>query len=565
MIRAGRPPLVAGQRTPVHQSRRWSHRFVQRFLHRFAHRVAARGLALGLALAACPQTPAQASSFSELHEDDWSLQALQNLAERYGCIQDQSLQSLHGGSRLTRYDAAALLNSCLPRINERTDQLKHLLEEFADELALLKDKLTTTRSRLDELSALQFSPTTRLRVLTRTALGAVQYSGNQIDTGANTWGKGKGSIDLRNAATFNYDIMMFVDTSTTGKDLLRTILRVGNFGKSAFGVLPSITSNPVPLAQLDEGFEEASGGIGINRLYYLTEINRYVSVAVGPRIRQNDALPVWPTIYAKPGTELLLKIFTQAGAPSAYTLLIGPGGGLIFKDHRSPTGWSAGFNYIATDGLRGDSSLGGIGTAGSAATAMAQASYTAKRWNISLAASQNGPNVRQDGTNYWRTLQPQSIKSRSNIGNTQALSVAGYWQPLKPGLIPTISAGYGVNQANISNSSVVVNQQPLQSLQSAGWMVGLNWDSAFQTGNQIGFAAGQPTFVTAVNGRAANDGNYVFELYYKILATNNIIFTPAIFYLSKPRGEETQAPGMASSPSPTFDALGALLEITLKL
>ena len=96
-------------------------------------------------------------------------------------------------------------------------------------------------------------------------------------------------------------------------------------------------------------------------------------------------------------------------------------------------------------------------------------------------------------------------------------------------------------------------------------MVGLNWDSAFQTGNQIGFAAGQPTFVTAVNGRAANDGNYVFELYYKILATNNIIFTPAIFYLSKPRGEETQAPGMASSPSPTFDALGALLEITLKL
>lgn len=565
MIRTGCRPLVAGQRTPARLHRRWGQRFRQRFVQRFAQHVAASGLGLGLILAGYPQTPARASSFSELHEEDWSLQALQNLAERYGCIQDQSLQSLHGGSRLTRYDAATLLDSCLPRINERTDQLKRLLEEFSDELALLKSKLTATQSRLDELSSLQFSPTTRLRALIRTSPGAVQYSGNQIDTAANTWGKGKGSIDLRNAATFNYDIMMFVDTSTNGKDLLRTILRVGNFGRSAFGFLPPITSNPAPLTQLDAGFEEPSGGIGINRLFYLTEVNRYMSVAIGPRIRQNDALPIWPTIYAKPGAELLLKIFTQAGSPSAYSLLIGPGGGLIFKDHRSPTGWSVGLNYIATNGERGASGIGGIGTAGSAATAMAQVSYTGKRWNVSLAASQNGQNVRQDGTNYWRTLQPQFNESRATIGNTQTLSFAGYWQPLKPGLIPTVSAGYGINQANISNSSVLINQQPLQNLQSAGWMVGLNWDSAFQTGNQIGFAVGQPTFVTAVNGRAADDGNYVFELYYRILATNNIIFTPAIFYLSRPRGEETQAPGMASSPSPSFDALGALLEITLKL
>jgi hypothetical protein len=143
--------------------------------------------------------------------------------------------------------------------------------------------------------------------------------------------------------------------------------------------------------------------------------------------------------------------------------------------------------------------------------------------------------------------------------------VAGYWQPLKPGLIPTISAGYGYNQANLNNSPVMVSGQPLQNLQSAGWMAGFTWDNAFENGNQIGFAVGQPTFVTAVNGQAANDGNYVFELYYKIQATNYLLVTPTLFYLSRPRGEESVAPGMPSTGNPSFDALGALVELTFKI
>jgi hypothetical protein len=35
--------------------------------------------------------------------------------------------------------------------------------------------------------------------------------------------------------TFNYDVRLNFDTSFTGKDLLRTTLRAGNFGNSAFG------------------------------------------------------------------------------------------------------------------------------------------------------------------------------------------------------------------------------------------------------------------------------------------------------------------------------------------
>lgn len=441
----------------------------------------------------------------------------------------------------------------------------------------LEERGDNLQQRLESLEAEQFSPTTRMNMLVRSSAGGVNYNGNQINAAANTWGEGKDSLKLRNAFTLNYDIMLLLDTSTTGKDLLRTILRMANYGKSAFGI-SGAQPNPAPLTQLDEGFEDPSGPniVDINRLFYSTPINRYTTVVFGPRVRQNDALPVWPTIYSRPGSELLLKLFTQAGSTSAYSLLIGPGGGVIFKDRERSNGWSAGLNYIAFNGYRGNTSdtdrdPGGMGTAASAATAMAQLSYTGQGWNISAAVAQNGAGVRQDGTNYWRRLQPQfgSRDQRqngyNNDGFTRSLSLAGYWQPAQSGWLPSISAGLGFNQADLDRSSLVVKGQRLKTLHSAGWLVGFTWDNLLAKSNQLGMAIGQPTFVTAVNQEPARDGNYAFEIYYKIQATDNIIITPALFYLSRPRGADTQAPGMSSSAYPSFDALGALVEFTLKI
>ena len=441
----------------------------------------------------------------------------------------------------------------------------------------INEQVDDLQQRVESLEAQQFSPTTRMNMLVRSTAGGVNYSGNQINAATNTWGEGDNSLKLRNAFTLNYDIMLFLDTSTTGKDLLRTILRMANFGQSAFGV-SGTQPNPAPLSQLDEGFEDPQGPniVDINRLFYSTPVNRYTTIVFGPRVRQNDALPLWPTIYARPGSELLLKIFTQAGSTSAYSLLIGPGGGVIFKDRERSSGWSAGLNYIAVNGERGntdstDRDPGGMGTAGSAATAMAQLSYTGKGWNVSAAVAQNGTGVRQDGTNYWRGLQPQfgsrdqRRNSYSNDGVTRALSLAGYWQPAQSGWLPSISAGVGFNQADLDQSSIVVNGQTLKTINSAGWLLGLTWDNLFAKSNQLGVAIGQPTFVTSVNQQQARDGNYAFEIYYKIQATDNIIITPALFYLSRPRGADTQAPGISSSTYSSFDALGALVEFTLKI
>jgi len=70
------------------------------------------------------------------------------------------------GDPLSRYEAAALLNACLDRVSEVTDELKRLMREFEAELALLRGRVDGLEARVGELEALQFSTTTRLMGVT---------------------------------------------------------------------------------------------------------------------------------------------------------------------------------------------------------------------------------------------------------------------------------------------------------------------------------------------------------------------------------------------------------------
>ena len=75
--------------------------------------------------------------------------------------------------------------------------------------------------------------------------------------------------------------------------------------------------------------------------------------------------------------------------------------------------------------------------------------------------------------------------------------------------------------------------------ETTSWYVGFEWDDAFIDGNSLGFAVGQPTWVSKTSGSDAaadseDDAGYAFELFYKFQVTDNITVTPALTYLSKP-------------------------------
>ena len=69
------------------------------------------------------------TQFSDVYPTDWAYQALANLVETYGCVAGYPNGTFRGNRAMTRYEAAALLNACLDRITEVTDELRRLLKD----------------------------------------------------------------------------------------------------------------------------------------------------------------------------------------------------------------------------------------------------------------------------------------------------------------------------------------------------------------------------------------------------------------------------------------------------
>jgi len=229
----------------------------------------------------------------------------------------------------------------------------------------------------------------------------------------------------------------------------------------------------------------------------------------------------------------------------------GAGAGAYWKENKKG-GRSVSLGYVAGEGDQGDSSKGGIGNGYSKASGSVQLAYTGSNWNISGLYTYNNRGVSVGATPF------ASAAYSAGFGGTNSFALAGYWQPLQSGWIPSISAGWGINVSNNVGGTKFDNTG--DSLTSQSWMVGLNWKDAFIKGNVLGMAVGQPTFVTGTydnDNLGPWDGNYAWEWFYKFQVSDNIAVTPAIFYLSRPQGELT---GNGNG----FDSFGYLVQTTFK-
>ena len=258
------------------------------------------------------------NQFNDVYPTDWTYQALINLVKNYGCVAGYPNGNFRGYLPITRYEAAALLSSCLDRVSVVTDDVQRLVDEFKSELDFVTGSIMLLENRVGTLEASQFSTTTKLKGQATFVAGAtkaygtqngsdnywdydkyhqiVTINGRESPLGATrnsrswqltrrAWSKvhnkdgslreenGKigreiiqgtelekhykdiGSRKFRSrknwnkdgtaggaraynnrygAATFNYDVRLGFNTSFTGKDLLLTRLRAGNFDNSAF-------------------------------------------------------------------------------------------------------------------------------------------------------------------------------------------------------------------------------------------------------------------------------------------------------------------------------------------
>jgi hypothetical protein len=433
------------------------------------------------------------NQFSDVQPTDWAYQALSNLVEKYGCVAGYPNGKFKGGNAMTRYEAAALLNACLDRVTETTDELQKLLNEFDSELTVLTSRVDGLESKVGQLQAQQFSTTTKLKGEVNFILGGAPGFDTVRDGG-----------DASKTA-FNYDLRLNFDTSWTGKDLLKTRLRSGNFQSNPFGSSSSIF-------KLDKA-EGTADTVIIDRLYYTFPVGNTVKLTAGAQVRNTEMIAFLPTAYKSE----ILDVFGLAGAPGTYNKATGQGFGFVWKQDvkKGDPYLTFSANYVvSSEECGGDDdetncgadSAAGVFDSGSGINALAQLGYRGKNWGAAVGYRYGTEGSRIRDGNFSNTLKAdQTVNS---------VAISAFWQPIETGVIPSISLGYGYNggQGGFVNSN--------------SWTVAFQWDDAFAKGNAAGFAFGQPA--VAIEDSELNA--FLYEIFYRFRVTDNISITPALFY-----------------------------------
>ena len=464
------------------------------------------------------------TQFSDVYPTDWAYQALAGLVETYGCVAGYPNGTFRGNRAMTRYEAAALLNACLDRVTEVTDELRRLLKEFETELAILKGRVDGLEARVGELEATQFSTTTKLKGQADFFVGAVSYDDRDDCNKASA-----GACD-DDATSFSYRYTLNLNTTFSGKDLLYTRLRTGNMSNV--------------WSQDNTYLSDAKSGdntLKVDKLWYTFPIGEEFKVTVGALV-ENYYMVETPTRY-KP----ILKAFKLGGYGITMGASTGQGAGIQWRQNVAPgqAAWNAAVSYVA-DGNEGASSESKKGMFGEDTDGLflSQIGYGNRKWYISgLYAHKQGG----EGSDPAEGYSTPAVNMDDAALN--AFGIRGYWTPEETGIIPTISAGidFGFNDAEAKG----------QVEESFGWMVGLNWNNAFIDGNKLGLAFGSySSYATEMKGDSdPDDENFAIEAYYDYQVSDNITVTPAIFWVE-------DADGAASVKG--SDTLGGMIKTTFK-
>ncbi|AII48372.1 porin [Synechococcus sp. KORDI-52] len=504
------------------------------------------------------------TQFSDVYPTDWAYQALANLVEQYGCVAGYPNGTFRGNRAMTRYEAAALLNACLDRITEVTDELRRLLKEFETELAILKGRVDGLEARVGELEATQFSTTTKLSAKTVWVTGGTQAIGDNYRTGGAKRARSAYNAEY-GAFSFSYDLRLGLKTSFSGKDLLYTRLRAGNQGDTSVW-----DGNGVSLNKLDTA---APGGniVEVDRLYYRFPLGDSFIIQAGPLTRNTEMMGYKATAYAKGGTKVLDFFGGSLGTPGVWNKETGGGFGAIYTNKKQVEKGNPYFtvaaNYVADSGEANDSNpnTGGFMTDNSEGNITTQIAYGNKQWGLAAGYryGQCGAKFRT-GTEFAvddKFGTPCTVANNKRTdADSHSWSAHAFWRPEESGWMPSISAGVGASYLN--GNKAWENNTTKRAM--ASWMVGLTWNDVFLEGNALGYAVGQPQFVYEVDNNKGDfvaDGGYAMELWYSFQVTDNIQITPAVYWLSRPFGDNTQN---VNGNYKSLGVFGGLVQTTFK-
>ncbi|MFN5763794.1 MAG: iron uptake porin [Pseudanabaena sp.] len=463
------------------------------------------------------QNVTSVSQLSDVRSTDWAFTALQSLVERYGVIAGYPDRTFRGRQSLSRYEFAAGLNSALDKINEIISAgladkvskedlatLQKLQEEFAAELATLRGRVDALDAKTAKLEAQQFSTTTKLRGEAIFSLAAAS-DGSNVPVGS----------DLTNT-TFSYRVRLNLDTSFTGKDLLRTRLQASNTQNL---IAPALNSGNGTRLSYDTG--GAANEFNINRLWYRFPIGDAFTGYVAPIGQPEDIIdPLNPLNNDGQGT---LSRFGRLNP----LLRIGSGGASVavlgFDWKLSPQGnlqvaYSA--NNAAAPTLGGQGGLFGGSTV--AAAQLVWKPSDALKLGIGYANSYHQTASLDSGLN-------QELITGGIITGTRANTVVGslVWDITNKVTFNTWGSYIFADAVSSAGSTTFTS-----------WSTALSFKDIFSEGDLGAIIFGQPLYKNSISGTAtkgvapANDATpYHLEALYRFRISKNISITPGVYFV----------------------------------
>ena len=417
------------------------------------------------------------SNFSELYPSDWSYKAIRDIVISRDC------SNLIPSGSLSRFEAAAIVNSCLGNIAEVTNVERNLINEFSSEIALLRGRVDGMEARMNEFEAGSFSTTTVASFSADFAIGAVDgksvtVSGGETTISANIDGVAgnedvvvkKADETINNEAlSFDYGYQIDLSTSFTGEDSLDV----------------SIDAGQGTLSELD--LNSDGNSLVVDGISYTFPLGDKATVFFGNSM---DGSTLFNTACVYGGPTNTLDDCGNLNSALAVGLGTAAGASYDFGN-----GLTAAVGYEGQGATKS-----GIGTKEGLDAIAGQISYSSDSFGLSLTLAE--------------------IETSSTVNDTYT-ALNAYYDPMEGGF-PSVSIGYewwddGSEAANADETS--------------HYFIGLQWDEIGD--GKFGIAAGTQTPII-------EDGDelMMYEAWYSYPINDGMTITPLVFTKDQSSGDD---------------------------
>ena len=505
------------------------------------------------------QNVTSVSQLSDVKPTDWAFTALQSLVERYGCIAGYPDRTFRGKQATSRYEFAAGLNACLDKINEIISAgladkvgkedlatLQKLQEEFGAELATLRGRVDALDAKTAKLEAQQFSTTTKLRG--EAVFGLAAASDGLDDTAVDNGTSTKNNFTDKTNTIFSYRVRLNLDTSFTGKDLLRTRLQASN--------TPNLNTNGLAYPAESTGLGSGSGtrlsfesgrsdnSFEINRLYYKFPVGESITAYVAPIGAPEDVIsPLNPLESDSQGTisrfgrfNPLIRVASSGGASGLAVA------GLNFKFTNQA---NLELLYSASNAA---SATGQGGLSGGDTKLAAQLVY---KPSDSLTLGAGYANAYTVGNSLGSGLNIDSIggtsTARAGISGIKSNIVVGslVWDITKKFTFNTWGSYVFADTTGATTASTTFTS----------WLAALSVKDVFSEGDLAAVSFGQPLYRNSFSGTSITGSPntpYQLEALYRFRVSKNISITPGVFFVFNPGSDSANGTATVGVIRTTF-------------